>query len=231
MKIRTVAVLAVPLAACLTMSAQAAPTKAPAPLVMTDTVGDGNGLNAQGFLTGGAGPVSAEGNATPADVAAVDIRNVTIAPTGTLSTKKVRGKKVTTFDCTGFTATIDLGAAPLTTGALYRITASATVNGLFWLEYHIAPGFDPETVLRYTDTPEALPPNDKNLDIAPVKIVGTKLVFTVTNKNLKAVGERAGHITLSAFGADIRANSGVITAPILDQLITDGSQSYKVCPL
>lgn len=231
MKIRTAALLAAPLAACLTMHAQAAvPTKAPAPLVLTDTAGDANGVSGQGIVSS---PSIPDGVATPADVSGTDILGVTIAPTGTMVTKKVGKKTTKYFDCTGYTATLTLAAAPLPNGTLYRIDAQSTNNKAWYLEYSLEAGSDPRTYLRWSSDGSIT--NDDSVDIAPVKIDGSKLVFTVTNKNIKATGEKVNHITLSNLGADVRGNlkvmGGGATVPMYDQLVTDGSQLWKVCPL
>jgi hypothetical protein len=230
-KIRTAALLAAPLAACLTMSAQAAPpTSAPKPLVLTDAKGDANALNDQGIVSGSPAP---EGTVTPAAVDGADIVSVSIAATGSMAKRKVGKKTVKYFNCTGYTATMQLAAAPLTTATLYRIQGSTPLHDTFWLEFSQEAGAASKTVLRYTDPASTL--GTSNVPIADAKIDGSKIVFTVTAGNLKATGgEALGKTILTGLGADVRANAKVqgtgATAPMFDQLVTDGSQTWKVCP-
>jgi hypothetical protein len=230
-KIRTAALLAAPLAACLTMSAQAAPpTAAPKPLVLTDPKGDANGINNQGLVSGTPVP---DGTATPAAVDATDITGLTVAATGSMAKRKVGKKMVSYFSCTGYTVTLQLAAAPLPTAALYRVQGATPLHDTFWLEYSEEAGATATTTLRYTDAAATL--GTSSIAIAPAKIDGSKIVFTVTGGNLKATGgEALGKTILTSFGADVRFNGkaqgGGITAPMFDQLVTDGSQTWKVCP-
>jgi hypothetical protein len=229
-KFRTAALLAAPLACALAVSADAkAPVAAPAPLVMTDQTKDGNGLSDQGLVET---PLP-EGTATPADNPAFDIKSLTVAATGSVVKRKVGGKMTTFFDCTGFTATIELSGAPLLTGTLYRVQGATPLHATFWLEMSNPADGPSVTTLRYTD--EAATLGTSSVVIKPAAVSGSKITFTVNAANLKATGgERLGKTVWSGFGADVRTNGKVqgsgATAPMWDQLRTDGSQVWKVCP-
>lgn len=232
MKLRSTLVLAAPIAACLAVSAHAAPPPAaPKPLVLTDLAGDANAANDQGLVSGT--PVPAGTATGPATVAQFDIKSVTVAATGAMATRKVGKKKIKYFNCTGYTATLELAGAPLSNGALYRIQGSATSHDTYWLQYAVDAAGTATTVLRYTD--EAATLGTSTIAIAPAKIDGTKITFTVTGANMKASGESLGKTILSGFGADVRTNGqipgvGGATAPMWDQLPIDDATAWKVCP-
>ena len=230
MKIRTAALLAAPIAMCLAATSHAAaPAKAPAPLAMTDLAGDANGISTQGQVTGTPVP---DGTSTPADVKQFDIKSLTIAATGAMASRKVGKKTVKYFNCTGYTATLELSDAPLLSGTLYRVQAATGAHDQYWLEMSNPAGAATATTLRYTDDATTL--GTSSIAITPAKVTGSKITFTVTAANLKASGESIGKTLLAGFGADVRTNGKVngsgATAPMWDQLTTDGSQTWKVCP-
>lgn len=192
----------------------AAPAASPTPLVLTDQSSDANGLNDQGLL--GAGP---EGTATPASEASLDIVKATLQNTGT--TKKVKKKSV--FTCTGFTITLEYaGAINPQTPAIYRLLGNTTVNdGVFQIYYNNGPtGGVTETRYGAGDA------DDTTALATPAKIEGNKIVLTVTKGDMATFGEKAGGV-ITSFGIDTRISSGVITAPQMDQLVTD--QTFQMC--
>lgn len=232
MKLRSSLLLVAPIAAMAAVSAHAAvPAKAPKPLVITDDTGDANLISDQGFISNT--PIPSGTKTDPASAAQFDIKSLTVAATGGMATKKVGRKTVKFFNCTGYTVTMELAGAPLAQGTLYRVQASTPLHPTYWLEWSNEASGASQTTLRYTD--EAATLGTTSIPIAAAKVVGTKIVFTVTSGNIKASGEKLGKAILSGFGADVRNNLKAqgtgATVPMWDQLKTDGSQAWKVCPV
>lgn len=206
MRVRTLATTAVLAAIGLTslVPANAAVRKPPAPkaLVFKDLAGDGNAVNDQGF---GVGP---GGTATPADVAALDIRSVTLVTdkSGTAATKLI--------------GTLELGAAPFTSG-LYRIEANLG-GQCFWTEATFSPGgvLDGAAIRVCDDTTTGYTYYD-----SAVKVDGTKLIWTIPIKSFKSAGLKPGAV-LDGLSADARLSEGAITAPSVDNATSDAV--YKV---
>lgn len=200
--------LAVVAAVILASGASAAPNT----LVLEDAKGDANLINGQGFANG------AGDRSGPVQKADSDIHTVTLASTGT--TKTVKGKK--SFTCTGFTATMEL-AAPAASNMLYRIQAAGVANeSMFWLQYSTAPT-GKSTNIRHNDGTAKVTP------IADAVIDGNKIIFTVTEKDLKATSEKLDKFVMSNIGVDVRTNSGVLTAPQWDSIDRDETKSFSPC--
>ena len=187
-------------------------TAAPNTLTLEDVKGDANLINGQGFAPG-VGDQSG-----PVQKADSDIISMTLASTGT--TKTVKGKKV--FTCTGFTATLEL-AAPAAANTLYRVQAAGIANPtMFWLQYSTAPT-GTRTTIRHTNEADTTTP------IADAKIDGNKVIFTVTEKDLKTTGEKLDKFSMSNVGVDVRTASGVLTAPQWDAIDRDDTKSFSPC--
>ncbi len=185
---------------------------APNSLKLTDVKGDANAINGQGVVRG------LGDRSGPIQKADADIVSVTFASTGT--TKTVKRKKV--FTCTGFTATMEL-AAPAGSATVYRVLGSGVVNSsLFWLQYNNAPT-GRTTTIRHNDG------SSKTTPIADAKLDGNKIVFTVTEKDLKATGEKLAKFTMGGLGADVRTSTGVVTVPSFDSIDTDDTKSFSPC--
>jgi hypothetical protein len=199
-RLRPVLAVAVAGAVSLAVSASAAS----APLVLTDAKGDANGVNGQGVAdqNGQPGPGSQDGK---------DILGLTLTPTG--------GKK-----CTGYTAVVELAAAP-TSNTHYRVLGTTAKNtSLFWLQYDNNPLAGTTSVLRYNDGSGA-----KVVDLStPVKVAGSKLTFTVTAKDLKAAGEKLAGLAVLAPGVDVRTSTGRATVPSWD-VLPESDKSFKPC--
>ncbi|HVE74557.1 MAG TPA: hypothetical protein VNA30_05635 [Mycobacteriales bacterium] len=217
--VRPVAVLALVAAGLLAAPASAAPS---APLVLTDQPGDGNSLNDQGL---GQGP---EGTAGPGSQPGLDIKSLTFANYGVTTTKttvnKKTKKKVTTstFDCQGYTATLELSGPP-TDHTVYRIMGKGAVNTVsFWVNFDINAAFGTTTSIRYSSG------TAKTHDLSiPAKVEGNKVTYTVSLKDLKATGEKGAGTVLSALGMQVRTSTAV-TAPVWDQIrATD--KDFVVC--
>jgi hypothetical protein len=195
-------------AAVLAGGASAAPNT----LVLEDAKGDANLVNGQGFANG------VGDRSGPVQKADSDIIAATLASTGT--TKKVKGKSV--FTCTGFTATIEL-AAPPAANTLYRIQGNGVANAsMFWLQYSTAPT-GTRTTIRHTNDA------DTTTEIPAVKIDGNKVIFTITEKELKATGEKLDKFVMSNLGVDVRLASGVLTAPLWDSIDRSEDKSFSPC--
>lgn len=200
--------LAAAAAVVLATSASAAPNT----LKLEDVKGDANLVNGQDFAPG-------QGDHSgPMQKADSDIISMTLASTGT--TKTVRGKKV--FTCTGFTATLEL-AAPAAANTLYRVQAAGVANPtMWWLQYSTAPT-GTKTTIRHTNDADTTTP------IADAKIDGNKVVFTVTEKDIKATSEKLDKFVMSNIGVDVRTASGVLTAPQWDSIDRDETKSFSPC--
>ncbi|HEU0131609.1 MAG TPA: hypothetical protein VFQ85_11540 [Mycobacteriales bacterium] len=232
MKFRSLAFVATPAVAVLaTVAHAAAPAAPPKPLVVTDAAGDANAINGAGVVSGGGVP---EGVPTdPASMAAYDIRSVTFAATGKVTSKKVRGKTVKTFGCTGYTVAMEMAGTPSTTATLYRVQAQTPLHSTFWLQFSNPAGGETSSVLRFNVPASPTDPTATTKSVPlvnPAKVVGNKVVFTVTAADLGKAGEKLGRATITNIGADVRTATPRATAPMWDQLVTDGSQVWRVCP-
>lgn len=195
--------------AVLALSASAAPNA----ITLEDVKGDANAVNGQG-LEPGAGD-----NAGPVQKADSDLVSVAFASTGT--TKTVKGKK--TFTCTGFTATVELGA-PAGSNAVYRVLGLGVTNASqFWLQYNNAPT-GVTTAMRHNDGAAKTTPL-----ATPAKLEGNKIVFTVLEKDLKAAGEKLASFKMSSLGADTRTSTGAATVPAWDTIDPDEAKSFAPC--
>ena len=192
--------LALTSAAVLAVSAGAAPK----PLALKDAAGDANAINGQGVLddAGRPGPGSQPGK---------DILSLTMAT--------IPGKT-----CTGYTVVVELAAAP-TSNTIYRILGTTAKNtSLFWLQYDNNPVGGTTSRLRYNDGS-----GTKVTDLAkPVVVTGNKITYTVTDKDLKAAGEKLSALTVVAPGVDVRSSTGVATVPSWDVLEND-AMNFKPC--
>lgn len=185
---------------------------APNTLVLEDAKGDANGVNGQGVEPG------LGDNSGPVQKADSDIVSVTFASTGT--SKTVKRKK--TFTCTGFTATMEL-AAPAGSASVYRVLGVGNVNATqFWLQYNNPPT-GATTTIRHNNGAAV------TTEIAPAKIEGNKIVFTVTEKDLKATGEKLASFTMAGLGADTRSSTGAATVPSWDNIDEDDTKSFSPC--
>jgi hypothetical protein len=195
--------------AVLATSASAAPNT----LTLTDTKGDANAINGQGLQPG------LGDNAGPVQKSDSDIVSVTLASTGV--TKKVKGKS--SFTCTGFTAVMEL-AAPAGSASVYRVLGGGVVNASqFWLQYSNSPtGIT--TTIRHNDGAAKTTPL-----ATPAKLDGNKILFTVTEKDLKAAGEKLATFKMSGLGADARTSNGAATVPSWDNIDEDETKSFSPC--
>ncbi|HVF03314.1 MAG TPA: hypothetical protein VNA20_00600 [Frankiaceae bacterium] len=233
MNLRKSVALVAPLAlGGLVASAHAAPpAAAPKPLVVTDQTGDANAVNDAGLLNGD--PIPSGTKTDPASLAQFDVKSFSIGATGAMATRKVGKKKVKYFNCTGFTATIELADAPSTTASLYRVQAATQKLSQFWLEFRNPAGGAQSTKLRFTAVdPVTGQSSTKSVDLkVPAKVVESKVVFTVGATDLKQAGEALGKTILSAMAVDVRSHLNAATLPMWDEAVADEAAAWKVCPV
>lgn len=170
------------------------------PLALKDAAGDANALNGQGILddAGRPGPGSQPGK---------DILSLTMAT--------IPGKT-----CTGYTAVVEL-AAPPTSNTIYRVLGTTAKNDrLFWLQYDSNQVRGTTTTLRSGEGTNAL--------ATPAKVDGSKIIITVTEKDLKTAGENLKGLTVIAPGVDVRSSTGVLTVPSWD-VLTNDAVNFKAC--
>ena len=206
MRVRTLATTAVVAALGLTSFVPADAAKRPAlpkALVVKDLAGDANALNDQGF----GAPVP--DTAGPADAAPFDIRNVTIVTdkAGTAATR--------------ITATLELGAAPSPDG-VYRVLSNLG-GACFWFQATFLGGVADLSSIRVCGSGGGV--NDFTDTDVPVKVDGTKLIWSVPLKSFKSAGLKPGAV-LDGIGAESRLSQYAITAPRMDGLVSDAV--YKV---
>jgi hypothetical protein len=179
------------------------------PLVATDTAGDGNGLNGQGF-----GDVTGQdpSQATPADRSAGDITKLTIARTDD-------GKTVT-----GLQVTLSLSAAP-DRGTFYRVSTSVPACSTFWFQYGVdMTGAPTPGNLRHNCSGDGsgVVPATVNVDI-PTVVKNTDIIWTLPLKAFPA-GVKLGSL-IDSISVETRGYAQA-TAPVIDRLTTD--KSYKI---
>ena len=178
---------------------------APNRLRLTDVEGDANGVNNQGL------PVSVGNHTGPVQRPEVDVLSVTYAP---LRTSK---------GCAGFTAKLEL-AAPPGDNTIYRLEGVGTVDAVqFWLEYDVN-ALGTTTTIRSDDGQGA-----KDTVLAPARVAGKTITFTVTAADLKAAGERLDRFTLYSPGVSIRTSLQQVTAPNWDGIDPDPAAWFTPC--
>lgn len=189
----------------LALSASAAPA---GPTVIEDLSGDANLLNTQILNV----PAAGNGQAGPGSQAGFDIQSVTFSNTYT------KGKKPT---CTGFTMEMKLGAAPAADGR-FRLSGDTPTNTAFFIiEYDSGQN---TSEIRYGGAGQ----DEVHTLATPAKVVGTTLVFTVTAKDMKAIGEKPGQ-EISAMQATTTASvEGMLFFPIFDKA-PGGDKTFKMC--
>ena len=171
------------------------------PLVLTDAKGDAS-VSDQGTGTFGSAPGPSQDSK--------DVVSLTLAP--------LPGKA-----CTGYTAVLELAGAP-SANTVYRVLGSTATNtSLFWLQYDNNPIGGTTTKLRYSDG------SSKSVDLTtPAKVAGSKITFTVLEKDVKAANETLAKLKIDAPGVDVRTSTGVVTVPSYDSLENE-DKGFKVC--
>jgi hypothetical protein len=208
-----VCVAAIASVVALSAPSDAAPAFKPKTLVLTDTAGDGNGLNGQGFADAGS-------QATPAQAAGTDMVKVEYASTGYMLKKG----RIFVPKCTGFTIKMTLSAAPMAQ-TIYRITGTGVnEDGLWWIQYSGG-----VATLRYGTADEASNLADHQINLTtPAKVDGSSVLFTILETDVKASGENLAKFKITAPGAHDRADLVALTVPEWDE-VKDYDGTYKPC--
>lgn len=205
---------------------------APRTLTLTDVKGDANAINGQSLQPrkdgGGGGGGGLGDHSGPIQKADSDIVAITLASTGT--TTNVNGKQV--FTCTGFTATMTL-AAPAGSNAHYRVAGVGVVNSyVFWLRYQT----DASGTWTYIAYADGIHDTKGRFLRNPAKLDGKKIIFTVTEADLTAVGEKLSSFKMSALGADTRTSTATpldypssLAVPAWDTMDEDATKSFTPC--
>jgi len=72
-------------------------------------------------------------------------------------------------------------------------------------------------------------PTTATTPIAEAKLDGNKVIFTVTEKDIKATGEKPATFTMGALGAEVRTSTGAATVPSWDAIDPDDTKSFSPC--
>jgi len=171
------------------------------PLVLTDPKGDAF-LTDQGTGTFGGVPGPSQDSK--------DVVSMTMAP--------LPGKA-----CTGYTVVVELAGAP-SSNTVYRVLGTTAKNtSLFWLQYENNPVAGTRTQLRFSDgTSVAVPLT------TPAKVEGSKITYTVLEKDVKAAGEKLASLKIDAPAVEVRTSTGAATVPAHDAL-ENADKAFKVC--
>ena len=190
---RPVLALAIVSAVSLSISGATAAT-APKTVSWTDIAGDGNGLNDQ-VIDGGPGD---SGTATPGSQPGADVVKAEL-----VSTYAKVGKKLT---CSGFTATMTLSGPPVAS-THYRIEGTTDTNTTFLILEHDSKTDDVRYATSATD--------DNTIPLTKaVKVVGNKIIWTVTLKDFKNIGETTSSVL------------GSLTSTVANELSTPVASAY-----
>jgi hypothetical protein len=207
--------IAVAAACVLTLSLTAHAAKPP--LSWADQPGDANGTDWV-FLDSGLPAPLDKGRPGPGSDAGRDIVKVEMA-----NTWVKQGKKTV---CTGFTATVTFSAPPTVASTIYRVHGKSETNPLFILLEHDTT--DGSTDIRYgtkTQTDDHTIATQK-----PVKVVGNKLIWTITTKDITNIDEKVGSVMTDLYGEISGSVKGLLLLPVYDIAPAPaGSDAFTFC--
>lgn len=202
--------LALTATAALALGAAAAPST---DVVFEDLAGDGNLLNSQ-ILNA---PEAGSGVATPGSQAGLDILKVELKNTFAPSASAKKGKAPA---CTGFTVTMTLSGAP-TGNSRFRQFNDTPKNSRFFIIEHDT-GTN-ETGIRFGGDGE-----DNTHDLKPALIDGSTITWTVTSKDIKAIGEKPGQKITVEQATTTASPGGVLFFPIFDKAFAE-DKAFTLC--
>ncbi len=205
--------LAVTATAVLALGASAAPA---ANVVYDDVAGDGNLLNSQ-ILNA---PEAGRGVATPGSQAGLDILKVEYKNTFAPSAPAKKGKKAPAPACTGFTATMTLSGAPAG-NSRFRLFNDTPKNSRFFIIEHDSG--TKRTSIRFGGAGE-----DNTQDLKPAVINGSTITWTVTSKDIKAIGEKPGQGITVEQATTTGSPGGVLFFPIFDRAFAE-DKTFTLC--
>lgn len=183
-------------------TATAAPAK---PTVVKDIAGDANLLHAQVINFAPAdGGVATPGSQAGFDIVSTELKN-TFDATGR---------------CTGFTMVMTLSGPPAA-DARFRLSGDTAVNTDFFIvEHDTGTG---ETGIRYGG-----PGQDETLALKPAVVKGSTITWTVTDKQLKSIGEAPGNVVSLLQATTTVSVEGLLFFPIVDKA-PGGESTFTFC--
>lgn len=211
--IRPGLVLAVTATAALALGASAAPATG---VVFEDLAGDGNLLNSQIFNA----PEAGKGVATPGSQAGLDILRVELKNTLAPAAPAKKGKTAAAPTCTGFTMTMTLSGPPAG-GSRFRVNNDTPKNSRFFIIEHDSG--TKETSIRFGGAGE-----DNTHDLKPAVINGSTITWTVTSKDIKAIGEKPGTGITVEQATTTASPGGVLFFPIFDRAFAE-DKIFTLC--
>ncbi|HVE74558.1 MAG TPA: hypothetical protein VNA30_05640 [Mycobacteriales bacterium] len=209
--------LAAAAAVLLAGSAAAAPPAKQAPVVITDIPSDANMINSQILVASPNNGVATPVGSQPG----FDIVSVTFANT-LLTTVTGKGKKKKTVtECTGFTMAMKLSGPPADSGR-FRMSADTPTNTNFYIiEYDSG---QKTSEIRYGGAGQ----DEVHTLGTPVKVVGDTILFTITAKDMKAIGDKPGDLITAMNATTTYSAQGLLYFPIFDKA-PGGEASFKMC--
>ena len=211
--IRPGLVLAMTATAALALGASAAPAT---DVVFEDLAGDGNLLNTQILNV----PEAGNGVATPGSQAGLDILKVELKNTFEPAAPAKKGKKAPAPACTGFTMTMTL-SGPAAGNSRYRVNNDTAKNSRFFIIEHDSG--TKETGIRFGGDGE-----DNTRDLKPAVVAGNTITWTVTSKDIKAIGEKPGAAVTVEQATTTASPGGVLFFPIFDRAFAE-DKTFTLC--
>jgi hypothetical protein len=187
------------------------------PVSWTDQAGDANGTDWLLLDSGLPAPLD-KGIPGPGSSAARDVIKTELA-----NTFVKQGKKTV---CTGFTITETFSGPPTIADTIYRLTTHSDANpGIFLFEHDTSNGGQDDIRHgRAAQTDEETIPTQK-----PVKVVGNKLIWTLTTKDISNMGEKTGSV-LDKLGAEISGSvKGAILLPVYELSTAPADTTFTIC--
>ncbi len=208
--------LAVTATAVLALGATAAPATN---VVYDDVAGDGNLLNSQTLNA----PAAGRGVATPGSQAGLDILKVEYKNTFAPSAPAKKGKKAPAPACTGFTVTMTLSGAPAG-GSRFRLFNDTPKNSRFFI-------IEQDTRTNMASIRFGGAGEDNLRDLKPAVIKGSTITWTVTSKDIKAIGEKPGQaitVEQATTTASINLVAASLFFPIFDRAFAE-DKTFTLC--
>lgn len=206
-------VLALTATAALALGASAAPA---ADVAFEDLAGDGNLLNSQIVNA----PQAGKGVATPGSQAGLDILKVELKNTFVPAAPAKKGKKTPAPACTGFTMTMTLSGPPAG-NSRFRVNNDTPKNSRFFIIEH-------DTGTKETGIRFGGPGEDNTRDLKPAVINGSTITWTVTSKDIKAIGEKPGQAVTVEQATTTASPGGVLFFPIFDRAFAE-DKTFTLC--
>lgn len=211
--IRPAIVLALTATAALALGAGAAPSM---DVAFDDVAGDGNLLNSQVLNA----PEAGKGVATPGSQAGLDILKVELKNTFEPAMAAKQRNKASARACTGFTMAMTLSGPPAS-NSRFRLNNDTPKNSRFFIiEYDSG---TKATGIRFGGAGE-----DNTRDLTPAVINGSTITWTVTSKDIKAIGEKPGQAITVEQASTTGSPGGVLFFPVFDKAFAE-NKIFTLC--